>query len=54
MESTAWERYGHKSGNEKCRDCMVHCGYEPTSVDYTFGSLRGFRDTVVATVTGRP
>ena len=54
MESTAWERYGHKSGNEKCRDCMVHCGYEPTSVNYTFSSLRGFRDTVVATVTGRP
>jgi hopanoid biosynthesis associated radical SAM protein HpnH len=54
MESTAWERYGHKSGNEKCRDCMVHCGYEPTSVNYTFGSLRGLRDTVVATVTGRP
>ena len=54
MESTTWERYGHKSGNEKCRDCMVHCGYEPTSVNYTFGSLRGLRDTVVATVTGRP
>ena len=53
METTAWERYGHKSGNEKCRDCMVHCGYEPTSVDYTFGSLHGFRDTVVATLTGR-
>jgi hopanoid biosynthesis associated radical SAM protein HpnH len=53
METTPWERYGHRSGNEKCRDCMVHCGYEPTSVNYTFGSLRGFRDTVVATVTGR-
>ncbi|MBI1735301.1 MAG: adenosyl-hopene transferase HpnH [Candidatus Rokubacteria bacterium] len=53
IETTAWERYGHKSGNEKCRDCMVHCGYEPTSVNYTFGSLRGFRDTVVATVSGR-
>ena len=54
METTAWDRYGHTSGNEKCRDCMVHCGYEPTAVNYTFGSLRGFRDTVVATVTGRP
>jgi hopanoid biosynthesis associated radical SAM protein HpnH len=54
METTRWERYGHRSGNEKCRDCMVHCGYEPTAVNYTFGSLRGFRDTVVATVTGRP
>ena len=53
METTPWEQYGHKSGNEKCRDCMVHCGYEPTSVNYTFGSLRGFRDTVAATLTGR-
>ena len=53
MEETAWEQYGRKSGNEKCRDCMVHCGHEPTAVDQTFGSFRGFRDTVVATVTGR-
>jgi hopanoid biosynthesis associated radical SAM protein HpnH len=53
MDDTAWERYGRKSGNEKCRDCMVHCGHEPSAVDYTFGSWRGFRDTVVATVTGR-
>ena len=28
-------------------------GHEPSAVDYTFGSWRGFRDTVVATVTGR-
>ena len=54
METTDWDAYGHKSGNEKCRDCMVHCGYEPTAVNHTFGSLRGFRDTVVATVTGHP
>jgi hopanoid biosynthesis associated radical SAM protein HpnH len=53
MDETAWERYGRKSGNEKCRDCMVHCGHEPTAVDQTFASWRGFRDTVVATVTGR-
>jgi hypothetical protein len=31
----------------------VHCGYEPTAVNYTFASWRGFRDTVSATVTGR-
>lgn len=31
MESTDWDRYG--TGNyEKCADCMVHCGYEPTAV----------------------
>jgi hopanoid biosynthesis associated radical SAM protein HpnH len=54
LESTKWERYGRASGNEKCQDCMVHCGHEPSAVNYTFSSLRGFRDTVVATVTGRP
>jgi hopanoid biosynthesis associated radical SAM protein HpnH len=53
MEETRWEAYGRKSGNEKCRDCMVHCGHEPSAVDYTFGSWRGFRDTVVATVSGK-
>jgi hopanoid biosynthesis associated radical SAM protein HpnH len=34
MESTGWDRYG--TGNyEKCADCMVHCGYEPTAVTDT-------------------
>jgi hypothetical protein len=32
---------------------MVHSGYEATAVNHTFSSLRGFRDTVVTTVTGR-
>jgi hopanoid biosynthesis associated radical SAM protein HpnH len=54
LETTQWERYGRRSGNPKCQDCMVHCGFEPTAVNETFGSWRGFRDTVVATVTGRP
>jgi hopanoid biosynthesis associated radical SAM protein HpnH len=31
MEDTDWDSYG--TGNyEKCADCMVHCGYEATSV----------------------
>lgn len=31
METTDWNKYG--TGNhEKCSDCMVHCGYEPTAV----------------------
>ena len=53
IETTKWERYGRKSGNDKCQDCMVHCGYEPTAVNHTFSSWRGFRDTVAATLTGR-
>lgn len=31
LENTDWSKYGHKSGNPKCQDCMVHCGYEPTA-----------------------
>jgi len=53
MATTRWERYGRESGNPPCQDCMVHCGYEPTAVDRTFGSWRGFRAAAVATITGR-
>ena len=31
LEKTAWSNYGRASGNPKCADCMVHCGYEPTA-----------------------
>ena len=41
IETTEWERYGAESGNRKCANCMVHIGYEATSVDDAFGSLRG-------------
>jgi hopanoid biosynthesis associated radical SAM protein HpnH len=54
METTDWEAYGTQSGNPQCANCMVHCGYEPTSVDDTFGSLRGFMDTVKATFSLYP
>jgi hopanoid biosynthesis associated radical SAM protein HpnH len=53
MTTTDWESYGRKSGNDKCRDCMVHCGYEPTAVDRTFSSLRAFGETVLVTLTGK-
>jgi hopanoid biosynthesis associated radical SAM protein HpnH len=53
METTRWENYGKRSGNPRCRDCMVHCGFEPTAVNETFTTWRGFRDTVAATLTGR-
>jgi len=53
METTRWEEYGRRSGNEKCQDCMVHCGYETSAVDFTFSSWRGLRETVVATL-GKP
>jgi hopanoid biosynthesis associated radical SAM protein HpnH len=42
MESTAWEQYGTESGNPKCANCMVHCGFEPSAVHDGFSSMRGF------------
>ena len=51
MKSTEWESYG-TGRNEKCADCMVHCGYEASAVDDTFGSLRGFLATIRATIFG--
>lgn len=38
METTEWDKYG-TGRHEKCRDCMVHCGYEPTAVIDTFSSF---------------
>lgn len=31
IDNTDWSQYGRASGNPKCADCMVHCGYEPTA-----------------------
>jgi hopanoid biosynthesis associated radical SAM protein HpnH len=49
METTEWESYGAASGNPKCANCMVSCGYEPTAVIDGFGSLSGFWAMVRAT-----
>jgi hopanoid biosynthesis associated radical SAM protein HpnH len=48
LESTRWEQYGHRSGNPKCANCMVHSGYEASAVNDTFGSLAGLWRTVRA------
>jgi hopanoid biosynthesis associated radical SAM protein HpnH len=50
MELTDWDNYGNKSSNPKCQDCMVHCGFEPSAVDATFGSWAGFMATAKATM----
>lgn len=52
METTDWKSYGANSGNRQCAHCMVHSGYEPSAVDCTFGSWRGFFATVRATLLG--
>lgn len=52
LNDTKWENYGRASGNSKCQNCMVHCGYEPTAVHETFNSWKGFWRTMMATLNG--
>ena len=52
METTNWSAYGRASGNPKCADCMVHCGYEPSAVTETFASLRGLLSTAKLVMFG--
>lgn len=52
LENTAWESYGHASGNPKCRDCMVHSGFEASAVEEAFSSLRGMLAMIRASLFG--
>src|SRR2546427_5402919 len=40
LETTDWSKYGRHSGNVQCRNCMAHCGYEPTAGLATMCSLK--------------
>ncbi len=39
IETTDWHKYG-RGRDERCANCMAHCGYEPSAVIATMGSLR--------------
>jgi hopanoid biosynthesis associated radical SAM protein HpnH len=39
IETTDWNAYG-RGRDPRCSNCMAHCGYEPTAVLATMGSLR--------------
>jgi hopanoid biosynthesis associated radical SAM protein HpnH len=39
IETTDWDAYG-RGKDARCNNCMAHCGYEPTAVLATMGSLR--------------
>ncbi|MGB7265548.1 MAG: DUF3463 domain-containing protein, partial [Terracidiphilus sp.] len=46
--------YGVASGNPKCANCMVSCGYEPTAVMDGFGSLSGIWSMIRGTFSSYP
>lgn len=50
VRETEWSNYGTESGNPKCANCMVHSGYEASSVHYGFNTARGFLAMVKATL----
>jgi hopanoid biosynthesis associated radical SAM protein HpnH len=39
IDETDWSAYG-RGRDPRCNNCMAHCGYEPTAVLATMGSLR--------------
>jgi hopanoid biosynthesis associated radical SAM protein HpnH len=39
IEDTDWDSFG-RGKDPRCENCMAHCGYEPTAVVATMGSLR--------------
>ena len=50
LERTEWDKYGPRSGNPRCVNCMVHSGFEASAVNDTFGSLSGMLRTIGALV----
>jgi hopanoid biosynthesis associated radical SAM protein HpnH len=39
IETTDWDAYG-RGKDPRCNNCMAHCGYEPSAVLATMGSLK--------------
>src|ERR1700753_1882005 len=39
IETTEWEKFG-RGKDPRCANCMAHCGYEPSAVLATMGSLK--------------
>jgi hopanoid biosynthesis associated radical SAM protein HpnH len=48
IEDTDWDAFG-RGKDPRCANCMAHCGYEPTAVIATMGSLK---ESLRATVGG--
>ncbi len=50
LETTDWSAYG-RGRDERCANCMAHCGYEPTAV---LASTSSLRESVRAMVASTP
>ena len=52
LETTPWQAYG-RGRDERCANCMAHCGYEPTAVIATTSSLRQSLRAAADTLVGQ-
>ena len=50
IETTDWDKYG-RGRDERCANCMAHCGYEPTAV---LASTASVRESLRAMVASSP
>jgi hopanoid biosynthesis associated radical SAM protein HpnH len=48
VETTDWSKYG-RGRDPRCANCMAHCGYEPSAVIASMGSLRESLRALVST-----
>jgi hopanoid biosynthesis associated radical SAM protein HpnH len=48
IDGTDWSTYG-RGRDERCANCMAHCGYEPTAV---FATLRSLKESIRAIRSG--
>jgi hopanoid biosynthesis associated radical SAM protein HpnH len=48
VETTDWDAYG-RGRDPRCANCMAHCGYEPSAVIASMGSLRQSLRAIVST-----
>ena len=48
IETTDWSKYG-RGKDPRCANCMAHCGYEPSAVIASMGSLRQSLRAIVST-----
>jgi hopanoid biosynthesis associated radical SAM protein HpnH len=48
LDTTDWDAYG-RGKDPRCANCMAHCGYEPSAVIATMGSLRQSLRALVST-----
>jgi hopanoid biosynthesis associated radical SAM protein HpnH len=47
IETTDWSKYG-RGHDDRCANCMAHCGYEPTAVVKSLESMRESMRMVIA------